>query len=113
MKKSSTLYKIVFALWSICVGLLGFGTYRIIVGLEGYTPVVHGFIVALLCLNSCILASLWFGSAKDFVFSMAYTVYGKKLRRRYEEVEQFRKIPSPEPRVLLLYCTRNDFNRDA
>ena len=113
MKKSSTLYKIVFLLWTLCVGLLGFGTYRIIVGLEGYSPVVRGFIIALLCLNSCILASLWFGSVKDFVFSLAYALYGKKLCRRYEEVERFRNIPLPEPRVLLLYCTRNDFNQEA
>ena len=113
MKKSSTLYKIVFLLWTLCVGLLGFGTYRIIVGLEGYSPVVQGFIIALLCLNSCILASLWFGSVKDVVFSVAYAIYGKKLCRRYEEVERFRNIPLPEPRVLLLYCTRNDFNNEA
>ena len=102
MKKSSTLYKIVFLLWTLCVGL-GFGTYRIIVGLEGYSPGGSGlYHCTAAAWNSCILASLWFGGVKDFVFSVAYAVYGKKLCRRYEEVERFRNIPLPEPRVLFV-----------
>ena len=112
MKKKPTVYIAVIVVWLCCAALLGWSLSRIIIGLDGYGSVRTAFIIALLSVNTLILATLWLGSIKDFMFSAAYAVTHKKLHREYEKVKS---APSPEkpPRFLLLYCTCNDFNADA
>ena len=113
MKKKPTLYCVIIAAWLVCVALLGFSLYRIVSDLNGYSAVRFGFIVALLTLNTVVLAVLWFGSLKDFVFSVAYALLHKRLDKRYEEMEQTAVPADANPRFLLLYCTCNDFNAKA
>ena len=112
MKKKPTVYIAVIVVWLCCAALLGWSLSRIIIGLDGYGSVRTAFIIALLSVNTLILATLWLGSIKDFMFSAAYAVTHKKLQREYEKVKS---APAPEkpPRFLLLYCTCNDFNADA
>lgn len=113
MKKKPTLYCVIISVWLVCVALLGFSLYKIISELNGYSAVRFGFIVALLALNTVVLAVLWFGSLKDFVFSVAYALLHKRLDKRYEEIEKICVPADANPRILLLYCTCNDFNAKA
>lgn len=113
MKKKPTLYCVIISVWLVCVALLGFSLYRIVSDLNGYSAVRFGFIVALLALNTVVLAVLWFGSLKDFVFSVAYALLHKRLDKRYEEIEKICVPADANPRILLLYCTCNDFNAKA
>ena len=113
MKKKPTLYCVIISVWLVCVALLGFSLYKIISELNGYSAVRFGFIVALLALNTVVLAVLWFVSLKDFVFSVAYALLHKRLDKRYEEIEQICVPADANPRILLLYCTCNDFNAKA
>ncbi len=113
MKKKPTLYCVIISMWLVCVALLGFSLYKIISELNGYSAVRFGFIVALLALNTVVLAVLWFGSLKDFVFSVAYALLHKRLDKRYEEIEKICVPADANPRILLLYCTCNDFNAKA
>lgn len=113
MKKKPTLYVIILCAWAGCVALLGFAFARVILGLGDYSAVKKGFIIALLAVNTLVLAVLWFGSLKDFVFSVGYAVLRKKLGERYAEVKEVPVDPQNAPRVLLLYCTCNDFNAAA
>lgn len=113
MKKSPVLYLAVLAVWALCLALLGYSLAQVILGLDGYAGVRLGFIIALLVVNSAILATLWFGSIKDFLFSLTYAFTHKRLENRYEELLKSAPEGKDAPRVLLLYCTCNDFNGEA
>lgn len=78
-----------------------------------YSDLKRGFIIALLAINTVVLAVLWFGSIKDLVFSVSYALLHKKLDKSYAEIEEIRIDAENAPRVLLLYCTCNDFNAAA
>lgn len=93
--------------------MLGYSLTQIILNLEAYEPWRFGLIVTFLSINTAVLGIVWLGSIKDLTFSTAYAVMQKKLKARYEAVENFSELPSPAPRFLLLYCTCNDFNAKA
>lgn len=110
MKKRPTLYIIIIAAWVCCLALLGYSFFAVIDGLGSFSPVRRGFIIALLAINTLVLAVLWFGSIKDFTFSIAYAVMGKRMLSRYKDIKEISVDPENAPHVLLLYCTCNDFN---
>lgn len=117
MKKKPTLYIIVFAVWAGCAALLAFCLAQMIPAVAG-EPWRRGLIIALLSLNTAILAALWLGSIKDLVFSLAYALRRKALvralqRQAAEGDRASAEAAEPLPRVLLLYCTCNDFNEQA
>ena len=79
--------------------------------------------VLLLFLNAVMLAYMWLGSVKDFIFSFVFLCFQKRIMKPYENVIHAkstgagirRTVKSMEkvPKVLLLYCTCNDFNGEA
>lgn len=113
MKKKPTLYIIILAVWLACLALLSYALSRVIFSLEGYTEAARGVITAMLAINTIVLAILWFGSIKDFVFSAAYAFLHKKLYKVYDKIEKYDPVNDPAPRFILLYCTCNDFNAKA
>ncbi len=113
MKKKPTLYIIIISTWICCLGLLIYSLTKIIMNLEGYSTVNYALIITLLVINTMVLGSLWFGSIKDFVFSTSYAILHRKLDRQYKMIEESEQGFHSEPRVLLLYCTCNDFNAEA
>lgn len=117
MKKKPTLYIIVFAVWAGCAALLAVCLAQLLPAVAG-EPWRRGLIIALLALNTAILAALWLGSIKDLVFSLAYALRRKALKRALqrqaaEGERALAEAAEPLPRVLLLYCTCNDFNEQA
>lgn len=117
MKKKPTLYIIVFAVWAGCAALLAVCLAQLLPAVAG-EPWRRGLIAALLSLNTAILAALWLGSIKDLVFSLAYALRRKALvralqRQAAEGERALAEAAEPLPRVLLLYCTCNDFNEQA
>jgi len=113
MKKKPTLYIIILSVWAACVMLLGFAFANLVVNLNDYDGVRRGVIIALLLINSIVLAALWLGSIKDLTFSVAYALLHKKLDERYAEFKDRSAPFSKAPRFLLLYCTCDDFNPKA
>ena len=113
MKKSGTVYTVIFIVWGVCLAGLAFVTVRLCLSLD-YTLLRSYFIAVLFSVNSAVLGVMWLGSIKDFVFSLTYALCKKKFRLRYEQAI-CAELPSPEeaPRFLLLYCTCNDFNERA
>lgn len=107
MKKKPTLYVIIICLWTCCLAVLGFAFSRLLIGLSDYSAVKKAFVIALLTINTIVLAVLWFGSIKDFVFSVSYAVLRKKLNDKYADIKDVPIDPQTAPRVLLLYCTCN------
>lgn len=113
MKKKPTLYIVILCVWTSCLVLLGFALSHAISQLGDYSAWQKALIISLLVVNTLVLAMLWFGSIKDFVFSAAYALLHKKLDKQYAEVKEIEIDPQNAPRVLLLYCTCNDFNENA
>ena len=113
MKKKPTVYIAILSVWVCCIALLGWSLYELIDALTGYDAVRTGFIIALLAANTVILAALWLGSIKDLMFSLAYAVKKRKLKKIYQAIPEYTPAEGAEPRFLLLYCTCNDFNERA
>lgn len=115
MKKKPTVYFIILGVWSVCalllLGACGVIVYRFISGstVSAKTVAVGVFLM----LNAVMLAYMWLGSVKDFMFSFLFLCRKKRIMKRYEKVKNYALDLSNPPKVLLLYCTCNDFNEQA
>ncbi len=113
MKKKPTLYIIILTLWAICILILGISLTRIILKLDDFSSIKTIVIISLLTINSVVLSMLWLGSIKDFIFSLSYALFHKKINQEYTKIKEIPFDKDSSPRVLLLYCTCNDFNKTA
>ena len=113
MKKKGTVYAVIIAVWLCCTGLLVWSLYNIAVSTEGYPAGRRVFIIIMLSVNTVVLALLWLGSLKDFIFSATYAVMHKKFDKIYAGIGRYDPALHGAPRFLLLYCTCNDFNAEA
>ena len=122
MRKSSSVYSVVLGAWVLCSAFLlitcGMILYDLVQSGQPQSKIVT--VGILLVCNALMLAYMWLGSVKDFMFSFLYLVFGKKLMKRYDSIINIPKEKldalkkdGKNPRVLLLYCTCNDFNADA
>ena len=115
MNKKPTVYFIILGVWSVCalllLGACGVIVYRFISGsaLNAKTVAVGVFLM----LNAVMLAYMWLGSVKDFMFSFLFLCRKKRIMSRYDKVKNYTLDLTNPPKVLLLYCTCNDFNADA
>ncbi len=126
MKKNAKVYTLILCVWGVCAALLlaacGKMIYDLFTG-QGFTWSAWTAAILLL-LNGVMLAYMWLGSVKDFLFSLLFLLRKKKIMQRYDAIihskpeitklgdVQNRKVGT-NPKVLLLYCTCNDFNPDA
>ena len=121
MQKTPTVYITILCVWLACVIFL-FATCGVIIYdlFHGYEITGKLIFVAILLLaNAVILAYMWLGSVKDFLFSFLFLFLRKKIERRYKEIIsdensiEVLKKEGKNPKFLLLYCTCNDFNAEA
>ncbi|MBQ8295277.1 MAG: glycosyltransferase family 2 protein [Clostridia bacterium] len=131
MEKSPSVYVAILCVWALCVVVLLTGCAKIVYQLftEEFTTETVGIAVAvvtLLLLNAAMLSYMWLGSVKDFMFSLLFLFGKKRLLKRYDPIirqtkedtmsalkAKFGNQNGAAPRVLLLYCTCNDFNAEA
>ena len=113
MKKKPTLYIVILCVWVLCLSVLGVSLYFILTNLQIENLAAKITASILLTLNTLVLGILWFGSLKDLIFSIAFATTGKKMLSRYKDIYETKVDEDYNPKFLLLYCTRNDFNRDA
>ncbi|MBQ8323138.1 MAG: glycosyltransferase [Clostridia bacterium] len=121
MKKKPTVYVVILCVWAVCVGALFTACGMIVYDFLNGRNVTAGMVAAcvLLVLNALMLAYMWLGSVKDFMFSFLFLCNKKRILKRYDTIINSKpdvtKLSSDgkSPRVLLLYCTCNDFNADA
>ena len=121
MQKKPTVYLVILGVWAACVIALfaacGTIIYNFVQGVDVTASVVA--VCILLAINAVMLAYMWLGSVKDFLFSFLYLCNQKKLMKRYDGIIQsnpdLKKLSQTgeNPKVLLLYCTCNDFNAEA
>lgn len=120
MQKSPSVYIAILCVWIACVALLVGVCAKISYDLLSEGGVTPSKIVTtvLIFANVGLLAYMWLGSVKDFMFSFIFLVRGKKIIRRYDPIINVNAtLPlsngQKSPKFLLLYCTCNDFNEDA
>lgn len=117
MRKTPTVYVSILVVWGVCAAVLfmtcGGLTYEIFHGNEVTGKVIA--VTMLLLANAAMLAYMWLGSVKDFMFSFLYLLFGKKIMRRYQPIinTDVATMYATNPKFLLLYCTCNDFNAAA
>ena len=122
MKKSSKIYTIILCVWGICVLALFVACAWIsknVVQVYGVNVKV-GIAIVLLFLNAAMLGYMWLGSVKDFIFSFTFLCFKKRIVKPYQAIIDFDKTTGAGirrnkkiPKVLLLYCMCNDFNKEA
>ena len=113
MKKRGTVYLIIIGLWIGALTVLGFALFNIIKDINESNIIKYISIIILLVINTLVLGILWLGSIKDFIFSLTYAFKHKTLEKEYQKIKDVEMSKENEPRVLLLYCTCNDFNPSA
>ena len=115
MQKKPTVYWIILCVWSVCSLLLflasGSIVYRFLSGREITAKTVT--VSALLIANAIMLAYMWLGSVKDFLFSLVFLCRKKHIMKKYDAIIHSEVDLSNPKKVLLLYCTCNDFNDKA
>ena len=120
MHKKPTVYTIILCVWSVCSLLLFLACGGIIYDFLSAREITAKAVAvsALIIANAVMLAYMWLGSVKDFIFSLLFLIQKKRIMQRYDEIirssPDFRELGGGKmPKVLLLYCTCNDFNADA
>lgn len=119
MQKSPRVYVLILCVWAFCTTLLFIGCGYLLAEIYRAAGITAKTVVIaiLLSLNGIMLSYMWLGSVKDFLFSLLFLCKKKSLMKRYEPIFQNQKpiktADGKTPKVLLLYCTCNDFNADA
>lgn len=101
MSKSSKLYLTVMAVWLLMFGSAVLTSYAQIRNLMRTTPVAG----VLATITLAFIGYFWLNGTKDVFYTAWYYLV---MKSRLRPVPRFRLVN--EPHVILVYCTRNDFN---
>ena len=105
MRKSGKLYAFILGIW-------GAFSLLLIEYLVRECRAANSFMVGfLLTISILVLIIFWLGSVRDLLFSLCYALKKKQFRRIISPYAEHKIVGAP--RVLLLYCTANDFNPHA
>ncbi len=117
LKKSSALYVLLLIVWTLLTGSIVYcyaaafssGSF---LGNEMPARGVRTAAIVLLIFNAIFIAYFWLNGAKDFLYVIWYYTHKKKLEAAARAVteEDVRYI---EDKVVMLYCTCNDFDGDS
>lgn len=113
MKKSSLVYIIVITIWLAIGGLFAYETLSATISLCSGTELVWKKITASILIwgSFAIFMYFWLNAIKDLMFSIFYVILRKKISKKYQTIDK--DCEDKSKKVLLLYCTCNDFNGTA
>ncbi len=117
LKKSPALYIVMIAAWVILIAWLWFNIAR------GFTapPFAAGVspsralritAIVLVALNGIFISYFWLNGVKDFLYVIWYLFAKRALCRQYKGTLRA-DVSGIDDKVLLLYCTCNDFDADS
>lgn len=114
MKKSPSLYILMFLLWSFILVFLWYNFIKSFINVPFYegtnvTTTLRVFATIVLALNAIFVSYFWLNGVKDFIYVIWYYCFKNKLSQRYEEIIKT-DVSKANDRVLLVYCTCNDFD---
>lgn len=111
MKKKSTVYWCILVLWAV---LSFWGVRGFITNVTQMYPNQHGFLFVVLIINTIFILYFWLSGTKDLIFVFFYYTKRKKnLQREYQILETPLERKYIGAKVLLLYCTCDDFIADS
>lgn len=114
MKKSSLVYVFIIAIW-LAVG--SFFAYQITQATISFCSNTSVFLwkkivaTTLLWASFAVFMYFWLNAIKDLLFSIFYVILHKKITKKYKTIDK--ECEDRSKKVLLLYCTCNDFNAQA
>lgn len=117
MKKSAALYITMLIIWTVLTIFLWTNFIPKIskTPFTGRPPVSLWARVGarvLLVFNGIFISYFWLNGVKDFLYVIWYYAFRKKLYTRYYEVIDT-DVSSAEDKILLAYCTCNDFDGES
>lgn len=118
MRKSPALYVVMFILWTALAAFLWYCFVRSLIDVP-FLPSVGEASVArkaiskvLLALNAVFISYFWLNGVKDFIYVVWYYIAKRALVRRHEEIIDVNAEESAA-KVILAYCTCNDFDGNS
>lgn len=118
MKKSPALYVVMFAIWTVLAVFLWYNFVRVIIDVPFNIPsdeVSKGVKITaavLLSLNALFISYFWLNGVKDFIYVVWYYIAKSALIKRHEEIID-EKVDDYSAKVILAYCTCNDFDGNS
>lgn len=100
--KKSTIYTIIILVWIILLGLFARSLVSPIIG--GFEKNIITGVVMIF--STLFVAYFWLNGLKDIVYTLFFYL-------RYQKNDLRQITNEKKPKVLLLYCTCNDFNPQA
>ncbi len=115
--KSPALYSAMLVVWAVLLVWLWLNISRGFVRppfVQGVQPSVALRIAAivLVALNGIFISYFWLNGVKDFIYVFWYAFAKRSLLKRFQPVLQ-KEVTGSEGKVLLLYCTCNDFDGES
>lgn len=113
MKKSPLVYTFILLIWGGVSAVLIWQAVHISIGLFNSSIDLWKKILAgIMFYGNCIcFLFFWLNAVKDLMFSIFYIILQKKIKRTYKDFDK--ECQDKSKRVVLLYCTCNDFNENA
>lgn len=115
MKKSRSMYVAILIIWVLTlfplIALIVLNAIKAVQEFETWKSIL---IILLVATSNLSLAYFWLCSIKDFMYSFMYVSQKKRLLSRYDSIFNHELTKEElNKKVLLLYCTCNDFNSRA
>ena len=118
MKKSPALYIVMFTIWTALAAFLWYNFICVIIDVPFIIPsdkVNNGIKITasiLLTLNALFISYFWLNGVKDFIYVVWYYIAKSALIQRHEEIID-EKASNCSAKVILAYCTCNDFDGNS
>ncbi len=117
LKKSPLLHVVMIILWLGLVSALWYFYINGILNLkflntENPSTGLYVTAIIFLVLNVIFITYFWLNGVKDFLYVIWFNIFKKKLFKEYEEIIN-EDVSAINDKVLLVYCTCNDFEEKA
>lgn len=118
MKKSPALYIVMFIIWTALAAFLWYNFICVIIDVPFIIPsdkINHGIKITasiLLTLNALFISYFWLNGVKDFIYVVWYYIAKSALIKRHEEIID-ETVSNCSAKVILAYCTCNDFDGNS
>ena len=119
MKKSPALYVVIFILWTVLAVFLWWNFINVftkeeyfLLDIDTVSQLTKVLAKLLLIFNAIFISYFWLNGLKDFIYVIWYYINKNRLMMRYEEILKV-DTNNANDRVILIYCTCNDFDENS
>lgn len=116
MTKNPILYIVMLFVWTALAVFLWYNFITCLINenyfnipIENISTAVRVLAKILLAFNAIFISYFWLNGVKDFIYVVCYYCNKKRLMKRYQDIIDV-DTSNANDRVLLVYCTCNDFD---